>query len=807
MSEEYPIRILAGAGFTASEAGAIHQAVTMLPVEARIDLVERAATSVSGPNGRNVRLLIEGCPPLTVGRKRGAGLCAHFVFDRSAKVRLKLADELGKVRWEGRVPLLKALTEDRDPRVRMAAAGYLLAGPSGAGEGDAADAEGESGRKRDPFEDIGARIESALHGLRPRIKNVFQELDSKIDSALEDIKPKVQEARDRARPRVDGIVSEVQPKVDALLSELQSAIDGLRRDFEVRADRHDDPPVFLSPTLVCPQALPVGYAQAGGAAAESTPADAGPAAAEEPPVEALPAATVTRHTQVAFAPRADDPGAGDLSLALLVEAASAVSHAVDLRVAAGKTHAMVLVNAHSADFQVSPGTRLLRIPRNGDSPPAVFEVRASAARSGVVSLLVYDEVRLAGSIEVRLRAVETADGLALAQEGTVVWRDPAGSVPVAPLGLTVQASLGDEGGGRVTYHALFREKEKGIGVPRLVPLGSSAEDFDAETVQASLASLRSEVDEIEKGLGDPQTLGAGSAEEAMEGLRINFESAGRQLGGDILSPEVRALIENQDAGSVVHWVIRDRALDAVPWELACDPKTGRPLSENVVLVRMPVHGDADAAVPDAPAAAPAAGPARLLYVLGKGVGGAELFPRLKQVVKSAKGYAVETNFDGEQREPVNLVKFKQRVRGARLIHVLCHGVVKSEKGLYLSLEDGALGRVNPLQVLTFQPAPGALVFVNACSSAAATFSPAGLTTFGWNFLVAGAGAYVGTLAPVTTELALRFAEAFFDAHLGEGVPVAEAIFRARQALKGGSDPTWMLYALYADLHTAAPPPT
>jgi len=784
MHEELAIKVLARAGFSAPEAGALHRAVTKLPVDARIDLAERVAGSMSGPKGRKVRVSIDGCPSFTVGRDRGAALCALLVLDRSAKVRRKLVHELGKVRWEGRLPLLEVLLQDRDPGIRRAAVDCLPARRGGVEIVRPGKRPFVLGKR--PFVLGKRRIVT-----RPRLKGVFQ-LYSKLDSAL------------------DGIRPTVRPKMNALLSRLQSAIDGVRFNFTTSDDRYDGPSVLLSPTApaVCPPVLPVGNAGSGGPAPQTAPPDAGAAAEEK--AEALPAATVTRHTHVAFDPRADDPGAGDLSFALLLKAASAASHAVDLRVAAGKTHAMVLVHAHSAEFQVAPATRLLRIPRNGDSQTALFEVRASAPRGGVVSLLVYDETHLAGSIEVRLRAVETGNGLALAQEGTVVWRDPAGSAPVASLGLTVQASLGDEGAGRVTYHALFGEKKKGIAVPRLVPLGSSAEDFDAEIVQASLASLRAEVDEIEKGLDDPQALGAGSADEAMEGLRINFESAGRQLGGDILSPEVRALIADLAPGSVVHWVIRDRALDAVPWELAWDPKTGRPLTENVVLVRMPVHGDSDAAVPDAPAAvapAPAVGPARLLYVLGKGVGGAELFPRLKQVVKSAKGYTVETNFDGEQRVPVNLVKFRKAVRGARVIHVLSHGVVSDGKGLYLSFEDGTLGRVNPLQVLTFQPAPGALVFINACSSAAATFSPAGLTTFGWNFLLAGAGAYVGTLAPATTTVALRFTEAFFDAHLGEGVPVAEAIFRARQALKDDPDPTWMLYALYADLYAAPPPPS
>jgi len=729
MYEELAIQVLARAGFTEPEAGAILHAVAKLPVDARIELADDVVTSLKG---RAVRLILEGCDPFTLDRNSGLALCLELATDPSAKVRLKLARTLGGVDWPGGVPLLKALAQDRDLKVRRTAAVYLVA--------------------------MGLKPAAAFPLKRRRIVLRDETLD-------------------------------LSPIFETTLR---------------------GGTVFRSPTAVCP-VVPQGVGLADEEPIRGVePARGGPAAGDSS-AAALPAAALTRYTHVDFAPRANEPAAGDLTFALLVQAGSAEAHPVDLRVAAGRPHAMVLVHAHSADFDVAPGTRTIRLPRNGDSQAAVFGVRARAAGSGVVSLMVYDEFHLAGSIEVRLRAVEGAQGLALEQEGTVVWRDPAASVPVAQLGLTVQASLAEQGTGRVAYHTLVRDEKKGIGVPRLVPLGRSSEPFDAETVQASLAALRAEVDEIEKGLDNPQTLGAGSAEEVMEGLRINFESAGRQLGGDILSSEVRALVASRAAGSVVHWVIHDRALDAVPWELACDPDTGRPLAEDIVLVRMPVHGDPDAdAAPGAPAASaaePAAGPGRLLYVLGSGVGGPALFPRLRTVVKAAKGYQVETNFDGPQRQAVNLVKLKKLVQGARVVHVLCHGMVEEEKGLFLAIEAGALGRVNPHQVLTFEPAPGALVFINACSSAAATFSPAGLTTFGWNFLRAGAGAYVGTLAPVTTPLALRFAEAFFDAHLGEGAPVAEAIFRARQALKGDPDPTWMLYALYADLHAPTPSPT
>jgi hypothetical protein len=66
-------------------------------------------------------------------------------------------------------------------------------------------------------------------------------------------------------------------------------------------------------------------------------------------------------------------------------------------------------------------------------------------------------------------------------------------------------------------------------------------------------------------------------------------------------------------------------------------------------------------------------------------------------------------------------------------------------------------------------------------------------------LRAGASAFIGALAPVTTDVAMRFAEAFFAAYLGNAQSIAEAMFIARKQPSTGSDPTWIFYTLYGDL--------
>src|SRR5262249_31655614 len=139
---------------------------------------------------------------------------------------------------------------------------------------------------------------------------------------------------------------------------------------------------------------------------------------------------------------------------------------------------------------------------------------------------------------------------------------------------------------------------------------------------------------------------------------------------------------------------------------------------------------------------------------------------------------------------------------ADIIHVLCHGIIESSENFYLKVEKKLAGQLSPRQIRAFALSKRPLVFVNACSSAAATFGALGFTSFGRCFLAAGASAYIGPLAPVVTSTALRFATEFFNALFDKGLSVAGAMNAAQQAMTNDPDPTWRLYAIYGDL--AAP---
>ncbi|MEA2601059.1 MAG: hypothetical protein QOF89_2051 [Acidobacteriota bacterium] len=431
---------------------------------------------------------------------------------------------------------------------------------------------------------------------------------------------------------------------------------------------------------------------------------AAPEAAEE---------VVRRFTACDFTGNPQRPATGRVTFALRIQPVDADSRPVDLRIPEGKDAATVLVHAFSSQFTVGPEVWVVKVPRAADSDVASFAVQADQPGEGEVGLLVYDEYRLIGSLILKLRAVDTPQGLTLEKAGAVVFRDPAPTSPVPSTGVTVQVSLAG-GDGRIAFHLLLPLAEGSGWPPIIFPLGRSADPLQADGIQTALGALRAAVDEIEQGLGNPAALGAASVDEALQGIRLNLEGAGRQIAEDLLSPVVREVLASRRPGSVVHWVIRDSSLDAIPWELAWSSATGHPFNQDLVLVRVPVRGDpaqtgGALSLPSTPALPPA--PDRLLYVLGANVATPQQFPAVREVVQSVGGYEVVTNFDGGERQAVGILQLRDQIQSAKLIHLLCHGIVEKDRGLYLEIEENVLGRLTPVHVRGFHLPPNAVVFV------------------------------------------------------------------------------------------------
>ncbi|TEU09999.1 MAG: CHAT domain-containing protein, partial [Anaerolineales bacterium] len=98
-----------------------------------------------------------------------------------------------------------------------------------------------------------------------------------------------------------------------------------------------------------------------------------------------------------------------------------------------------------------------------------------------------------------------------------------------------------------------------------------------------------------------------------------------------------------------------------------------------------------------------------------------------------------------------------------------------------------------------------LVFGNACTSAGSIAADASrdwgiVHAFPQIITQAGAVAYVGTFARVNEGLAVEFAASFYQYLLGQGMPIAKALWqvKADYDAAGGADPSWLFYCLYGD---------
>jgi hypothetical protein len=148
--------------------------------------------------------------------------------------------------------------------------------------------------------------------------------------------------------------------------------------------------------------------------------------------------------------------------------------------------------------------------------------------------------------------------------------------------------------------------------------------------------------------------------------------------------------------------------------------------------------------------------------------------------------------------------------GAHIIHFTCHGwrkpfflQISSEDDASLNLTADALA-VMPLR-------PASLVFANACGSAIAESTLGECLSFGWAVYAKGAF-YIGTLGAVSVEVALQFADLFYE-KLAVSGDLFEAFMHAKHGIKpkAANDPgaaakdtvktddvAHLLYCIYAN---------
>lgn len=281
----------------------------------------------------------------------------------------------------------------------------------------------------------------------------------------------------------------------------------------------------------------------------------------------------------------------------------------------------------------------------------------------------------------------------------------------------------------------------------------------------------------------------------------------RRLHQLLLDLEARAAAQGQAAVLRFH-----SPIEWIPWELFYDPDHPPGfLGLRFQVARLPIVAGGAGLAEGAQVPV-----ARIYHLLGRHVLTDEQqaeWARTFELPELGAGVS-ELRFpaaDGSRGYP-GLADLEQ-VQQPGILHFTCHGGQEDSDGaVYWTLDDRApiadeyrirreiveiLGEALHLRSST------PLVFGNACASSHAAGGEenhaAGLVLgFGPTFFKQGAGAFVGTFAPVSKSSAVAFARRFYRHLLAEGLPVGQALWRTRLDFHtaGSRDPSYLFYTLY-----------
>jgi hypothetical protein len=134
-----------------------------------------------------------------------------------------------------------------------------------------------------------------------------------------------------------------------------------------------------------------------------------------------------------------------------------------------------------------------------------------------------------------------------------------------------------------------------------------------------------------------------------------------------------------------------------------------------------------------------------------------------------------------------------------VLHCTCHGLLKPHL-LLVGKDSSRTQNLAPETIRVLPLQAGSLVFVNACSSAAAALLFGSFNSFGWEFYLQGAEVFIGTLGAVPTKYAIEHAENIY-AHLfntSQSLSIGQALARAREEAEKKQNIFWLLYCVYGD---------
>ncbi len=239
----------------------------------------------------------------------------------------------------------------------------------------------------------------------------------------------------------------------------------------------------------------------------------------------------------------------------------------------------------------------------------------------------------------------------------------------------------------------------------------------------------------------------------------------------------------------------------IPWELIFDGKDF--WGDKCVVSRIPIL-DFDAN--QATRTVIASGPCQITAVLN--VVGNDIQNNLAEADRPSltldslcSHVQTDCNLQNGHWARMNIAEVQDKIGKVNIVHFTCHGRFDDEFGYYLQLDADDQQRhsyrlYNSLLRGQFS-LNGALVFVNACTSDVPSLQLGSFTNLGQEFFESGADVFIGTLAPVPLQRAVRLAADFYERLLqGDGTGIA--LHKAKSAMKQTGNPFWLFYCLYGN---------
>jgi len=161
----------------------------------------------------------------------------------------------------------------------------------------------------------------------------------------------------------------------------------------------------------------------------------------------------------------------------------------------------------------------------------------------------------------------------------------------------------------------------------------------------------------------------------------------------------------------------------------------------------------------------------------------------------------DCNLQNGEWTPMSIADVQSRIETANIIHFTCHGRFDNEFGYYLQLHSQSVQlhsyRLYSSLLRGQFYLNNALVVVNACSSDVPSLQLGSFTNLGQEFFESGADVFIGTIAPVPIQRAVRLASTFYE-HLLLGESVGIALHNAKATMKLEGNPFWLFYCLYGN---------